>query len=73
MRYFMTDHNEVAMLEALQEMLQRKFGKTIAGEHIKNLYDFAELLVDAASGEFKCKSCGGKFRLYAINLSGEIK
>ena len=25
----MTDHNEVAMLEALQEMLQRKFGKQL--------------------------------------------
>ena len=57
------------MIDTLQLMLKHQLGKDLPREEAKNLYGFAGLLVDIALGEFKCQSCGGKFRIYAVNLA----
>lgn len=59
-----TNDNEIS-LEAIRSFLEKQ-GRNYSVESIKQLMDLVEEMMRIASGEFKCKSCGGKYRIYAI-------
>lgn len=54
--------------EILKALLNKKLDINLSTAQIDSVWNLADLMVDIASGEFKCQTCGGKSQIYAIDL-----
>jgi hypothetical protein len=63
----MNTNSKGDLIETLRMIINEQQNKNYTREELGSLFALSELMVDIACGEFVCKSCREKYKIYGIN------